>query len=322
MGNVASFAEQRKLRVKGPSQDQQRPWLNQFAGFEELDVTLDEIDGILWKRMKHANSGSISFTLATELLKVYDGIREGYKQDVEAARKPIRYTVLASNSPTAFSLGGDLPFFLEKIQHQDRASLTLYAHQCIKVVHSYGNGLGFPIHSISLVQGDALGGGFEAALTTDTIIAEKSAKFGLPEILFNLFPGMGAYTLIARKLDVVRAERMILSGKIYTADELYEMGLVDVVAEDGQGEAALYDYIERHERQYTARQSLMRARQIAKPISYDELKQIVDVWVDAAMNLLPQDLRRMQMLITAQHKRLGTTAAQAGASDVAAQMSA
>ena len=146
-------------------------------------------------------------------------------------------------------------------------------------------------------------------MSTDTIIAEKSAKFGLPEILFNLFPGMGAYTLIARKLDVVRAERMILSGKLYTADEMHEMGLVDVVAEDGQGEAALYDYIEKHERQYTARQSIMRARQIARPVSHDELKDIVDVWVDAAMALRPQDLRRMEMIISAQNKRLAGTAA-------------
>jgi DSF synthase len=42
--------------------------------------------------------------------------------------------------------------------------------------------------TISLVQGDALGGGFEAALTSDVIIAEESAQMGLPEILFNLFP--------------------------------------------------------------------------------------------------------------------------------------
>ena len=50
-----------------------------------------------------------------------------------------------------------------------------------------------PFTTISLVQGDALGGGFEAALCGDIIIAEKQARFGFPEVLFNLFPGMGAY---------------------------------------------------------------------------------------------------------------------------------
>ena len=41
---------------------------------------------------------------------------------------------------------------------------------------------------IVLVQGDALGGGFECALASDVIVAEESAQMGLPEILFNLFP--------------------------------------------------------------------------------------------------------------------------------------
>ena len=305
MGNIAQFSDQLRNRLPPTAaMNSQRPWLSAFADFQEIDVSLDETDSILWKRMKHPNHGSASFRLASELLKLFTEAREGYKQDVEAGRKPVKYMVLSSSLPDIFSLGGDLPFFMEKIQHQDRASLSLYAYQCIDVVHNYVNGLGFPVHTISLVQGDTLGGGFEAAMATDTIIAEKRAKFGLPEILFNLFPGMGAYSLIARKLDVVRAERMILSGKIYTADEMLEMGLIDVVAEDGQGEAALYDYIERHERQYTARQSIMRARQIARPVAREELKGIVDVWVEAAMSLRPQDLRRMQMIISAQNKRL------------------
>jgi DSF synthase len=48
------------------------------------------------------------------------------------------------------------------------------------------------VTTIALVQGDALGGGFETALSSNVLIAERSAKLGFPEILFNLFPGMGA----------------------------------------------------------------------------------------------------------------------------------
>ena len=56
----------------------------------------------------------------------------------------------------------------------------------------YGNSAAFhtPLITIALVQGDALGGGFECALSFDVLIAERSAKMGLPEVLFNLFPGM------------------------------------------------------------------------------------------------------------------------------------
>jgi len=57
-------------------------------------------------------------------------------------------------------------------------------------------------------------------------VAEKNAKMGLPEIMFNLFPGMGAYHLLCRRLPAVKAEQLILSGHTYSADELHEMGVV------------------------------------------------------------------------------------------------
>jgi DSF synthase len=305
MGNIAHLADQAKFRVQANAS---RPWLNKFNNLSEIDISVDEEDGIMWKRMRHADRASASFSLLTEMLEVFETSTQGYHEDIKAKRNPIKYMVLASNLPNIFLLGGDLPFFLDKIRDGDRASLSLYAYQCINVVHKYVNGLNFPVHTISLVQGDTLGGGFEAALATDAIIAERSAKFGLPEVLFNLFPGMGAYALLSRKLDMVRAERIIMSGKLYTAEEMYEMGLVHQVVEDGQGEAALYEYIEQYERQYTSRHSITRARQLSAPVSYQELKNVVDVWVDAAMNLSTADQRKMQLVIKAQNRRLtGTT---------------
>ena len=68
-------------------------------------------------------------------------------------------------------------------------------------------------------------------------------KFGLPEILFNLFPGMGAFSFLSRKIGLTRAQKMILGGRIYSATELHEMGLIDVLADDGRGEDAVRAYI-------------------------------------------------------------------------------
>ena len=302
MTNVARL-DQNRFRKSETGNLQKRGWVNRLSHLTELDVSVE--DNVLWTRMLHKDRASASFPLLSEMLQVFKASREGFAEDQKAGLSALRYQVLSSNLSGVFLLGGDLPFFAEKIEHRDRASLLLYALECINVVHGYANGPGVPVHTIALVQGDCLGGGFEAALANDVIIAEKSAKFGLPEVLFNLFPGMGAYTLLARKLDVVRAERMIFSGKLYTADEMHEMGLVDVVAEDGEGEFALHEYIERHERHYTSRNSIMRARQIAKPVSYDELKGVVEVWVDAAMSLAPGDLRKMQLVSKAQDRRLG-----------------
>src|SRR3546814_13260948 len=100
--------------------------------------------------------------------------------------------------------------------------------------------------NIGLAQGDALGGGFEALMTFDVVVAERQARFGLPEILFGLFPGMGAYSILARRIGHAHAERMILGGKCYSAEEMYDMGLVHVIAEAGEGEQAVRDFIDRN----------------------------------------------------------------------------
>ena len=75
------------------------------------------------------------------------------------------------------------------------------------------------------------------------LLPKRGVKLGLPEVLFNLFPGMGAYSLLSAKIGPALAERMILSGKLYLAEELYDMGVIDILAEKGDGELALYNYI-------------------------------------------------------------------------------
>ncbi len=303
MTNVARFSAHARAGRSELGSSHDRSWVNSLCGLNELKVSVE--DNILWSRMQHRDRASASFQLLSETLQVFSAARQGWAEDERAELAPLKYMVLSSSLPGVFLLGGDLPYFADKIERRDRAALMLYALECINVVHGYANGPGVPVHSIALVQGDCLGGGFEAALANDVIVAEKSAKFGLPEVLFNLFPGMGAYTLLARKLDMVRAEKMIFSGKLYSAEEMQAMGLVEVVAEDGEGELALHEYIERYERLHTSRDSIMRARRIARPVSYEELKGIVEIWVDAALALKPADLRKMQLVSKAQDRRLG-----------------
>jgi len=156
--------------------------------------------------------------------------------------------------------------------------------------------------TISLVQGDALGGGFEAALTSDIIIAERRSQMGFPEILFNLFPGMGAYSFLARKIGPIQAEKIILSGKLYSAEELYKIGLVDVLVEDGQGEDALYDYVSKQNRHSNGYTALQKAKQRFNPVTYEELIDITDIWVEAALKLSERDLRVMDRFVRSQQK--------------------
>jgi len=216
----------------------------------------------------------------------------------------IDYMVLASKVPGIFNLGGDLALFRSLVEAGDRQSLQRYAHACIDMLWTNISGIdGRDITTIALVQGEALGGGFEGAMSAHVLIAERSARMGLPEILFNLFPGMGAYSLLSRKLDPVRAERLILSGRIHTAEELHAMGVVDVLAEDGQGEQAVYDYIARENRARNGFRALRAAKRLSNPVTREELIGITEIWVDAALRLTPRDLRMMERLVARQSAR-------------------
>jgi DSF synthase len=215
------------------------------------------------------------------------------------------YLVLASDIPGIFNLGGDLSMFGELIRSKARDRLFSYAKLCVNNVWTFYN-MQAPVTTVSLVQGQAMGGGFEAALAAHVIVAEKSAMMGLPEVLFNLFPGMGALSFLSRKIGMPAAEKMVRSGKVYTGEELYQMGVVDVLAEDGQGQYALNNWIKKNHRSLNSFQAINRAKQRVNPLTLEELYDITEIWVDAALRLDERNLKVMERLVRAQNSKVGT----------------
>lgn len=196
--------------------------------------------------------------------------------------------------------------FRQLIEARDRENLCKYAQACIRPLFLNALHLNRPnLKTITLVQGDALGGGFECALG-NVLIAERGTKMGFPEILFNLFPGMGAMTLLGRKIGYTKAEKVILSGKLYTAEEMYELGAVDVLVDPGSGEQAVYDFIRKEARQRNGALALRAARELSQPIAHDELMRIAEIWVDAALRLESKDLRMMERLVMRQTGKVET----------------
>ena len=281
--------------------------------FPELDVVLDQSEGVFWMYMKPIGRPSFTPSLLRDMRRALDLVELRYRDGSEHDAR-IRWVVMASAMPGIFNLGGDLPRFAALIRDKDRDALRTYAHACIDVQYPRSVNLNLPYIGISLVQGDALGGGFECALADDVIIAERSAKFGLPEILFSLFPGMGALSFLTRKIGRVKAEELVLSGRIYTAEQMHEIGVVDIVADDGSGEMAVYDFIKSVGRTFEARRCVLQARQAVHPVSREEMLAITDSWVEAALSLGPLDLRKMERLAAAQDRRhaAGTQAVAAG----------
>ena len=233
--------------------------------------------------------------------------------DFDGMLHRVNYYVTASRIPGVFNVGGDLALFSLLIKTRDRDALAQYAKLCIDNIYPRTQSFFSPtLTKVVLVQGDALGGGFECALASDVIVAEESAQMGLPEILFNLFPGMGACSLLARRIGIRAAEELILSGKIMTAAELHRMGIVDVVATDGQGETAVRNWIAKNAKRRNGMQAVFRARQFIHPVTRAELDGIVELWVDAAMRLGERDLKMMNRLVRAQMKRMESTHRAAG----------
>ena len=221
--------------------------------------------------------------------------------DCYGEEHPIEYTVLASASQGVFNLGGDLDLFKQLIDARDRQGLLRYGRACIDVLYRNYIGHNLPLTTVSLVQGECLGGGFEAALSSDVLVAEKSARFGFPEIIFNLFPGMGAYSFLERRIGQRGAEELITSGKVYTAEEMAAQGVVDVVAENGNGEAEVAALIRRRSRSRNGFSALAQVRRRVQRIEFSELLDVVQIWVEHALKLNSRDLKLMQRLVSRQN---------------------
>jgi DSF synthase len=267
----------------------------------QLETSWDEENATLWTFMRP--EGRPSFN--PEMLRDFQAWQDGIVARFGAGEEALRYLVLGSRFPGVFCLGGDLALFADLIRRQDRVALAAYGRACVKILHRNMLGLHLPIVTIALVQGDALGGGFEALLSFNVIVAERGCKFGLPETAFGLFPGMGAHSFLVRRLGAARAEQMILSSATYTAEEMYDLGLVHVLAEPGEGEAAVRAYIRQNRRRHGGQCAIYRATQSAAPIGLRELEAIVDVWADAALGLQDQDLKLMLRLAAAQTRLHG-----------------
>lgn len=269
---------------------------------EHLSVTLDEQAGILFARMKHAERACYTIELMRDMRTFQKHLTDLYAGP-NAVELPFRYLAWTSASTRAWSLGGDLATFTRMIRTRDEAGLRAYAHLAIDILYDNLISLGLPVLTVALVQGDAIGGGFEAMLTDDLVIAEQGTKFGLPEILFNLFPGMGGYSFLKRKVGPAKARELLEDGISRSADEVRDLGLIDLVCAPGEGEATLRRFVEDNAKRFRTMLTLKQVRERSDPPSKAELVDIVDLWVDLAMELGEDELRRMDCLARVQEKK-------------------
>ena len=267
----------------------------------QIKTHYDSKNRVAWLLMK----GSPRPTFTPKLLKDIGDYFDSVKQDMhETNGEKYNYLVSGSNVEGVFNLGGDLALFCQLIRNNDREALFDYALKSTDLVYRNMTHLDVDLTTITLVQGDALGGGFESAISANVVVAERGVKMGLPEVLFNLFPGMGAYSILSRKIGCGATEKMILSGSLYSAEQLYDMGVVDILAEKDDGEIEVYKYIKAANRSQNTYRAMRKVKDICSQVSYQELLSIASIWADAALALTTRDLRIMERLVRRQNAKL------------------
>lgn len=274
--------------------------------FKQLTIRYDASHEVLWTYFNQKNMiPCANPEIVSELIQHQQEVAKTggllYGNDEVHS---IKYSVAASLTPNVFNLGGHLGLIKELAINRNAEGLLRYATKAIDMLDGRLSRFNQSnIINISLVQGLALGGGLEGALASDVVIAERKSIFGFPEILFNMFPGMGGYSLVVRKVGAKIADEMILKGKQYTAEQAYDMGLVDVLVEDGEGEKAVYQWIEKNKRFSNGFLAAQRAKNRVNPITYDELMDITKMWVDVALKLSDREFSIMDRFIYSQEKQ-------------------
>jgi DSF synthase len=273
-------------------------------GLLELRVELDPELGAVWCFQQHRKRPNFTLALLKDIRAVQRLMTDFHRDHPLEARRLTKFLIWGSDVRGIFNLGGDLSYFVHLVEQSDVTRLKAYAMSCIDVCYANYSGLHADVVVGALVAGDALGGGFESALSCDFIVAESTVRFGLPEILYGLFPGMGACSFLSRRIGQAKAEAIILNGRLHEASEVNQLGLVEHTCAVGGGRAEMQRHLSKLSKRFDAILSIYKAKRRTSPINYQEMADIVEDWVATAMSLSAKDLRKMKKLAIAQDARL------------------
>lgn len=271
--------------------------------YRELEFDYEPGSNVITVRMSSHERQCFTLTLLLEMLDLFSLLDEyGSPYPNEAGN--VQYLILTSANPEIFNSGGDLSYFHELVLEQDRDRLMEYGIGCIDLIYWGLTGGKRKITTIAHVAGDALGGGFEAALACNYVFAEDKALFAFPEVVFGFFPGMGGYPLLERFVGINEADKAFNTGKRYSAFELKELGAVYTLCPDDTGMDAIHEFISGRESTRHNHWALQKLKQRNHLIDYELLKYNIELWVDAAMTLTERNLRTMKVLVKRQTSKV------------------
>lgn len=138
----------------------------------------------------------------------------------------VRVVIVTGEGEKAFIAGADI-LEMKDLNAVQGSEFSERGHEAFAALENMRK----PV--IAAVNGFALGGGFEVALSCDIIYASEKAKVGFPETTLGIFPGFGGTQRTAKVAGLAKTKELIFTGKVIGAKEAFEMGLVNkVVAPD------------------------------------------------------------------------------------------
>lgn len=187
-------------------------------------VLYDIHDGISTVTINRPDKlNAMNIDVANELIDVFTGIN---------ADSDIRCVILTGSGDKAFSAGADISY-MSKITPDEAVTYAKLGQQVTNTIEQTSQ----PV--IAAVNGFALGGGCEVAMSCDVRIASDRARLGQPEVTIGIPPGWGGTQRLMRLVGIAHAKDLVYTGRMIKADEAASMGLVNRVVphNDLMGEA-------------------------------------------------------------------------------------
>ncbi len=149
---------------------------------------------------------------------------EDIQMGLQEAKKnaAMKVLIVTGAGEKAFVAGADITE-MKGMSSLEALNFSRMGHLTLKMIQD----LDRPV--IAAVNGFALGGGTEIAVACDFIYASENARFGLPEVTLGIFPGFGGTQRLPRLIGKGKAKELIFSGKMISAQEAYQMGIVNRV---------------------------------------------------------------------------------------------
>jgi DSF synthase len=265
----------------------------------QIDLEFEPAIRTLWITLKPEPKPVFTLACGESVLGVLRTIVDLWP---DPNRSPVLFLAYRGVGPV-YALGGDLDFYLECLASNDRAALEYYAHLAVDIMAMNASSLGRRVITIANIHGKALGGSIDPPRSCNIMVAEEKAQFGYPEVAFNHFP-IAAVPILSRRIGIIGAQRILMSGQEYSAREFLEMGVVDEVVPQGTGEAVVRDYAARSLSSHSARVALFSEFCRHAGDLEQELAHSAKIWIDHILKLRPIDIAKLQRIAQLQDKML------------------